>query len=142
MQFSALPPIGTIMLPLSDYSGLPVLNVWVNGRVRRMFLDTGAPTSMLLPDALAGLTPENRFEDFYPLLGNFLTPIHFLDVQIGSHRRAMRFGEVPEEMTALFTCAGVQGLIGSELLRYFDLNLSMRDSTLRLEPPMDRLGVA
>ena len=142
IRFSNLPSVGDMVLPLTVFCGVPLINVWVNGRVRRLFLDTGSPTSLLLPEALEGVAPEGRFEDFYPLLGNFLTDIYSLDVVFGSHRRALRFGKVPEELNSLFTCAGAQGLIGSEMLRHFDLSLSLRERTLRLASPLDGLGVS
>ncbi len=142
VQFNRLPPVGDIVIPLQDCFGIPVVNVLVNGRVRRMYIDTGAPTSLIMPEALAGVEPIGRHEDFYPLMGNFLTPIYALDVVFGNQCHILRFGEVPEELRPCMEAGNVQGMIGSELLRHFGMNLSMRDKVLRLETPHSQVGLA
>lgn len=142
VQFHHLPPAGDIVLPVQESGELPVINVKVNGRVRRMFFDTGAPICYLLPDALRGTVPEGRHEDFYPLLGNFLTPVYSLAVELGGHSRRFRFGEVPEELRAMLKSANVAGMIGTELLRHFGMSLSLRDRIMRLESPHSLVGLA
>ncbi len=142
VQFNHLPPAGEIVLPVQLCGELPVINVRVNGRVRRMYFDTGAPISYLLPDALSGAEPEGRHEDFYPLLGSFLTPIYTLLVELGGHRRRFRFGHVPEELRPMLRAGEVQGMIGTELLRHFGVSLSLRDKVMRLESPHNLVGLA
>ncbi len=142
VQFNHLPPSGEIVIPVQECSQLPVISVLVNGRVRRMFFDTGAPISYLLPEALEGIEPEGRHEDFYPLLGNFMTPVYNLDVELGGHHRCFRFGEVPEELRYILEGAQVHGMIGTELLRTFGMSLSLRDKVMHLESPQHMLEVA
>ncbi len=142
VQFHHQPPSGDIVLPVHERGELPVINIKVNGRVRRMFFDTGAPICYLLPDALLGTVPEGRHEDFYPLLGNFLTPIYSLPVELGGHRRQFRFGEVPEELRAMLQSADVAGMIGTELLRHFGMSLSLSEKVMRLESPHNLVGLA
>ncbi len=142
VQFHHLAPTGEIMVPVQEACELPVISVKVNGRVRRMFFDTGAPISYLLPEALVGAKQEGRHEDFYPLLGSFLTPIYSLPVDLGGHQQRMRFGQVPEELRAMLKAGDVQGMIGTEVLRYFGVNLSVRDKVMRLESPHNMVGLA
>lgn len=142
IQFNHVPPAGEIVLPVHQCNDLPVISVGVNNRVRRMFFDTGAALSYLLPPVFDGVEPDGRHEDFYPLVGNFLTPIYHLDVELGGHRRQFRFGQAPEELRDMLAAANVQGMIGTELLRQFGLNLSLRDKVMRLEPPHNRVSLA
>lgn len=143
VQFNHLTPVGDIAIPVQlMYGELPVISVRVQDRVRRMFFDTGASTSYLLPDALIGTEPDGRHEDFYPLVGSFLTAIYHLPVEIGGHQRRFRFGQVPEELRAMLRAANVQGMIGTELLRHFGVNLSLRDKVLHLESPHNAVGQA
>ena len=114
----------------------------VNGRVRRMFFDTGATTSLLLPEALEGVDPVGRHEDYYPLLGNFLTDAYSLEVILGGERRELRFGAAPEELRSILESGQVHGMIGSELLRHYGMTLSLRDRVMHLELPHTLVGIA
>jgi hypothetical protein len=142
IQFSQQPLVGDIVIPLKEFSGIPILGVKIGDRVLRMFLDTGAPTSYLLPACLAGFEAVGRHEDFYPLLGNFLTHVYDLDVSIGDVNCTLKFGELPEELRSLLEAGDVHGILGSEVLRHFALNLSLRDKLLKLELPRALVGLA
>jgi hypothetical protein len=142
VQFTYLPTSGDIVLPVQVCGELPIISVMVNGMVRRMFFDTGAPTSYLLPEALEGVEVIGRHEDYYPLLGNFLTDIYSLPVVLASEQREFRFGCVPEEMRSALEAARVSGMIGTELLRHFGMTLSLRDKAMCLETPRVLPGVA
>jgi hypothetical protein len=142
VQFNQMPAAGEIVMPVHECCDLPIIHVRVNGRVRRMFFDTGAPISYLLPEALEDVEPEGRHEDFYPLLGNFLTNVYTLDVELGGNSRCFRFGEVPEALRPMLEVGDVQGMIGTELLLHFGMNLSLRDKVMRLESPHSMRGYA
>jgi hypothetical protein len=142
VQFSHRFAVGDIVVPLQEYMGIPIISVKVGGRVRRMFLDTGAPMSYLPPEQFAGVESEGRHEDFYPLLGNFLTQVYTLDVCIGGLSYALKFGELPEELSPMLQAGQVHGILGTELLRHFALNLSLRDKVLCLELPHSMAGLA
>ena len=142
VQFSQQPACGDVLVPVQDHMGVPIVSVRVGGRVRRVFLDTGASMSYLLPEAFKGLTPEGRFEDSYPLLGEFLTDVYPMDVVMGGVPCTLRFGVLPDELRSLLVAGGVEGILGTELLRYFALNLSMRDRVLSLELPHSLVGLA
>lgn len=133
VQFHYQPTSGDIVLPVQEFCNLPIISVMVNGRVRRMFFDTGAPTSLLLPEALVGVEPFGRNEDFYPLLGNFLTDMYSLDVVLGGLKCNFRFGKLPEELRPTLEAGNVQGMIGTELLKHFGMTLSLRDKVMYLE---------
>ncbi|MEP5764364.1 MAG: hypothetical protein ABJ308_07210 [Halieaceae bacterium] len=142
IQFTHLPPVGDIVIPLQDFMGVPIFCVQVAGQVRRMFFDTGAPMSYLLPQCLADKEAEGRHEDFYPLVGNFMTSVYALDVNIGGSSRKLRFGELPHELEALLEAGAVQGIIGTEMLKHFGICLSLKEGVMRLETPYsDQLGL-
>ena len=142
VQFSHLPLVGDIVIPLQEFSGVPIIGVKIGDRVLRMFLDTGAPMSYLLPEHLRGFVANGRHEDFYPLLGNFLTDVYDMDVSIGGVDCTLKFGELPEELQPMLEAGNVHGLLGTEVLRHFALNLSLADKLLKLELPHNMLGLA
>ena len=139
LQFSRRSAAGDVVIPVQDYLGIPVLCVKIGDRVRRMFFDTGAPLSYLLPEDLQGTEPDGRYEDFYPLLGNFQTEVYTRDVHLGGLFCVLKFGELPEELHPLLQAGNVQGVIGTELLKHFAINLSIRDKVLGLEQPFSML---
>lgn len=135
VQFQDTPAFGNIVLPIDNHLGVPIIKLEVNGRVISAFFDTGAPMSYLLPEALAGLEPDCTHEDFYPLVGNFLTQVYRLPYTIGGEAGEMRFGRLPDELRSMLEGGEVQGIIGTELLKRFGLSLSVREHVLKLELP-------
>lgn len=141
VQFLNEPAFGNIVLPIDNYMGVPIIKLEVNGRVLSAFFDTGAPLSYLLPEALEGLEPDHTREDFYPLVGNFLTPVYHLPYNIGGETGEMRFGCLPDELRSMLDSGDVQAIIGTELIKRFGLSLSIREHVLKLELPYsDRLS--
>ena len=144
LQFQTTPAFGNIVLPIDNHLGVPIIRLEVNGKIISAFFDTGAPMSYLLPGALEGLQAECTQEDFYPLVGNFLTPVYRLPYRIGGEAGEMRFGRLPDELQGMLEGADVQGIIGTELLKRFGLSLSIRERVLKLElpysVPSDRLS--
>jgi hypothetical protein len=138
LEFSSRAPGGDIVLPLKAFMDVPILPVEINGRVLRAFFDTGAPLSYLLPEQLDGLAPEGQREDFYPLLGHFLTDLYTLSVGIGGEERQLRFGELPTELHSMLDAGQVQAIIGTELLDHFCLCFSVTDRVMMLNPPPKR----
>ena len=134
VQFDQQRPTGNTVIPLQDFMGIPIVHVSIGGRVRRLYFDTGAQVSCLMADYLEDVSPEGRHESFYPLLGKFTTDAYTLDVEIGGRSCPLRFGKLPEDLRPVLEAGRVEGILGTELLRYFDLNLSLRDRMLCLEP--------
>ncbi len=133
VQFSQLPAAGEIVIPVAEHAGVPVISVQVNGRIHRLLLDTGSALSLLLPTWLQGESAQGTTKGWYPLVGSYSTPFYQLDTVLGSRAQSMQFGQVPELLRGVIVSAGVQGLIGTELLRFYGLNLSLSDRVIRLE---------
>ena len=135
VQFNDEPAAGEIVIPVQNFMGIPIITIGVNVRVMRVFFDTAAPMSYLLPEAFKGQQAYGRQEDFYPLLGNFLTDVYHLPVNIGGECRELRFGELPEELRTVLDAGGVKGILGTEILKHFGMCLSLRDGVMKLETP-------
>jgi hypothetical protein len=138
MQFDDAPAQGAIVIPIQNFMGVPIIRFGHNGSVLSAFFDTGAPLSYLLPDALQGLEPEGEQEDFYPLVGNFLTPVYRLPVNIGGETFPLRFGRLPDELMPTLEAGGVKAILGTDLLKHFGMCLSVRDQVLKLDPTIIR----
>jgi hypothetical protein len=133
IEFTCFPPQGELLLPLNNFMDIPIIPVQLNGRVLRVFFDTGAPMSLLPGECLHGLQPVARQEEYYPLLGHFMTNVYELSMGIGGDECRLRFGELPEELRGTLQAGQVQGIVGTELLRRFDLCYSLNDGVMRLD---------
>ena len=98
--------------------------------------------SYLRPEHFLGIESEGRHEDYYPLLGHFLTQVYTLDVSVGGLSYALKFGELPEELRPLLQAGEVHGILGTELFRHFAVNLSLKEKVLCLELPHSMAGLA
>jgi hypothetical protein len=134
IEFSSYSSGHAVFLPLNNFMNVPILPIKVCGRIVRAFFDTGATLSYLLPEILAGLDSSGRQEEFYPLLGSFLTDVYSTAVGVGGEEREFRFGELPEELRMMLEAGQVQAIIGTDLLKHFDLSFSLRDKRMRLDP--------
>lgn len=93
-----------------------------------------------MPEALEGLEPEGEQEDFYPLVGNFLTPVYQRCVNIGGEAFQLRFGRLPDEILPILEAGGVKAILGTGLLKQFGICLSVRDQVLKLDPVITRVA--
>ncbi|MEM0952784.1 MAG: hypothetical protein AAGI24_01480 [Pseudomonadota bacterium] len=133
VQFSQLPASGEIVVPIAECAGMPVVALRVGGRVCRMFLDTGSGLSLLLPELLSGTESVGNTNAWYPLVGNYRTPFYRLETIFGDRNQSMLFGVAPEVLRPVMETANVHGMLGTELLKFYGLNLSLRDRVIRLE---------
>lgn len=133
VQFSQQPALGGIVLPVSEHAGVPVVSLRIADRVCRMFLDTGSAVSLLLPGQLQGVPEVANVNAYYPLIGRYATGLYRLQATFGHRRRSMLFGEVPDPLLQVIVNAGIQGVIGTELLMFYGFNLSLRERVIRLE---------
>jgi hypothetical protein len=135
VQFLSAPTVGNIVLPVRHFMNVPIIRLAVNGELLSAYFDTGSPLSYLRADAFSGLQAEARQEEFYPLVGNFLTRVYPLPISIGGAHKTLRFGELPAELECLLEAGQVQAIVGTELLSHFGVCLSLRDGVMRLELP-------
>jgi hypothetical protein len=138
VQFDERPAEGAIVVPIGNFMGVPIVKFACNAKVLPAFFDTGAPLSYLLAEELQGLQPEGVQEEFYPLIGNFLTPVYHLPIKVGGECHTLRFGCLPEELRPMLEAGGVKAILGTELLKHFGMCLSVRDQVLKLDSAINR----
>ena len=132
---------GTTWLAMPPSMGMPgsCPSCRVNGGNEVALFDTGAQLSYHVgtPAPTARRVGETR--DFNPHLGIFETPVWEDDLEIGGHRIAIRFGEVPQPAPALFEAMGVKWILGSDLLQAFRVTLDFPNRRLGLKLRTDNI---
>jgi len=114
------------------FMGVPICEVTVEGNRFRLFFDTGASIGYLLDDLLDRVPSDGTIRDFYPGFGTFETPVHPLDVEMGGSRIFLAFGKLPDLLGATLKMAGVDGILGNEIIRSKQIGFSPKKGTIWL----------
>ena len=123
---------GARVLPLHTVGGLPVVDVTLAGRSRRLLLHTGATVSCLASRDTDPYPCVGTARDLYPGLGEFATDVRVVPITFGSHTDELECGSLPMALERALLSVGVHGLVGTNLLRSFKLGWSPGFRELRL----------
>lgn len=123
---------GARVLPLHTVGGLPVVDVTLAGRSRRMLLHTGATVSCLASSDTGPYPCVGTARDFYPGLGEFATDLRIVPITLGNHTDELECGSMPPVLERALFMVGVHGLLGTNLLRAFKLGWSPGFTEMRL----------
>jgi predicted aspartyl protease len=128
-------------IPYEDVNGKIIINVEIAGQMHRFLLDTGAPTTISEEiAALLNITPakQSSMMDAYGNIGT--AKIANLDgIKLGD----VSFKNVPAliGINIIFKCIGVEGNIGSNLLRGTIINFNKAKKTIIITDDSSRLGL-
>ena len=117
------PEDGFVALPTDSFLGIPVVTIGVNGRDVKAFVDTGAKTSYLNPDLLAGLPVEETVHDFYPGVGEFDVDVSLASCVLNGLPLKARFGRLPDLLQMTLMMGGVDGILGHDLFSAYDVRI-------------------
>jgi hypothetical protein len=107
-------------IPIEIVMGVPVVRGnSLTGRVRAV-IDSGAALSYVPADAVRGMTPVGKRNDFYPGLGEFETDVWRVRAEIGGRRITVTAGILPPMLQMMFgMILGADGwIIGSDFFRH------------------------
>jgi len=119
------------ILPIEVFSGVPILEVEVNGEKITAFFDTGAKLSYVNKNITSDLAAVDQQEDFYPGIGSFITDIYNLNTVLGENISLdLEYGILPSLLEMTLMVAGVSGIIGTEILASASCLLSLKRKEL------------
>jgi len=107
--------------PLSNFMGIPIIFVILNGKEINFFLDTGAKISYLNSNFVQGHNTIKVEQDFYPGFGDFETNIYQLPLDLFNQLKKFDFGVLPKSLELSLSMGGTNGIIGNNILINFDL---------------------
>ena len=121
-----------ITIPFEFLMGVPVIELKVENKMKKFFFDTGAQLSYVNKEAVVNHQMLGVKKDFYPLIGEYETNFYELDAEIARNDHKMQFGVLPELIGMTLTIAGVDGIIGTELLNHYDIVINNHTRNLNL----------
>lgn len=101
-----------------------MIDLSIEGRSTRVFLDTGAPVSYVDSSLTAGLVPCGNANDFHPFIGEFTTPLFDVRARIGDRDFELKAGNLPFLMQFTLNACGAYGAIGLDLLKQIPVLIS------------------
>ncbi len=104
-------------IELDSFMGIPIVSATIDGKVRRMFFDTGAQISYFQDESIAKFPSAGQVTDFYPGVGQFNTDTHLVETIIGGSVYKIRCGSLPGLLGMTLMMASTEGIVGNEILR-------------------------
>jgi hypothetical protein len=134
IEFADSFPSGGTNERFTHLAGTPTFPVSIAGMPTRALFDTGAHLSYIDPLLVAGMEPIGEREDFHPLNGKFTAEVFRVGTDIDGHGELIEYGVLPG-MVGMMTSmamdtAGASAVIGTPLLRFFDVTVSWRDGII------------
>jgi hypothetical protein len=117
-------------IPFESIQKIPVVELEIENRSLRLFLDSGAKISYLDADLTKDLNAIGQEEDFYPGIGAFSTPIYEVLTQIGGHCFNAYYGNLPKNMEQLLRHNQIQGIIGFDFFMNFRVGVDYREKKI------------
>ena len=121
-----------VVLPLTDFMGIPIVQVNIQENTINAFFDTGAQLSYIDPELTNNYNSTGEKDDFYPGVGRFKTNTFDIPTTIGGEIISIEYGVLPELLQMTLMMADTQGILGSELLNHFSYILSLPRKELLL----------
>ncbi len=125
-------PVADAVVALGDVMGVPVVQATIGGRSSAVFFDTGAQVTYLRDARALGAVPAGELRDFYPGLGEFVTETWHVDATVGAVTIQTRCGVLPDLLELTLQLAGVDGILGSDILASHRVVMAMRRRLLSI----------
>ena len=133
ITFSAQPILRSPhRFPLSDFMGVPILQLEAAGNPISMYVDTGARLSYISKDLANGMIAVGTEMDFYPGLGEFETPVYEVPFRLGELEFTQRCGVLPAMLEMAMQATGAKGILGTGLYQKYVVQLAFPESTISL----------
>ena len=115
---------------ISNFMGIPIIELEVNNQPLKFFLDTGAKLSYLSEDNTSGHSSVGIEEDFYPGVGQFETECYDIPTSLGSNDFLVRYGNLPFMLQMTLMLGGTDGIIGFDFFNNFKVMIDLKNESL------------
>ena len=118
-------------ITISDFMGIPIIEMSIEGRELKFFLDTGAKLSYLPDSITSNYESIDTDEDFYPGVGKFETDCYEILTSFGDKNFMVKYGNLPTLLQTTLMIGGVDGIIGYDFFNNFKIVLDLKNNKLK-----------
>lgn len=122
--------IDGIQTGITNFMGIPIIEMSIDGKKLKFFLDTGAKLSYLPNVHTRNYTPIGTLEDFYPGYGVFTTECVEISTHFEETELVVKYGNLPELLQSGLMMGGTDGIIGFDFFYHFKLVLDLKNNLL------------
>lgn len=124
--------IGT-EIGISNFMGIPIIELNIENQKLKFFLDTGAKLSYLSDSITNNYKSIGTDEDFYPGVGKFETECFEISTSFGDKNFLVKYGNLPTLLQMTLILGGTDGIIGFDFFYNFKVVLDLKNNRLKYE---------
>jgi len=115
---------------INSFMKIPTVELKINNKLLKFFLDSGAKHSYLLNNITQNYTSAGIIDDFYPGIGSFTTDSFKINTYFDNNSFLVTYGILPKELELLLNMADITGIIGSDFFYNFKTEIDMKKNKL------------
>ncbi|MFH1005732.1 MAG: hypothetical protein V1781_09635 [Bacteroidota bacterium] len=116
---------------ISNFMGMPIIELYIDNQKLKFFLDTGAKLSYLSNTITSRYESIGTDEDFYPGVGNFETECFEISTRFGEENFTVKYGNLPSLLQMTLMLGGTNGIIGFDFFNNFKVVLDLKNNKLK-----------
>ncbi len=120
-----------IQTDISNFMGIPIIEMSIDSQKLKFFLDTGAKLSYLSDSLTHNFKSIGRDEDFYPGVGKFETKCYEIPTTFGDNKFVVKYGNLPTLLQMTLMLSGTDGIIGFDFFNNFKVVLDLTNNRLK-----------
>lgn len=118
---------------ISNFMGIPIIEMSIDNQKLKFFLDTGAKLSYLSDSLTNSYESIGTDEDFCPGVGNFETECFEISTGFGNKNFIVKYGNLPTLLQMTLMLGGTDGIIGYDFFYNFKVVLDLKKNQLKYE---------
>jgi hypothetical protein len=120
-------------IAISNFMGIPIVELSISHQKLKFFLDTGAKLSYVSNVITKNFDSIGTDEDFYPGVGVFETEYFEIISQFGNKDFNVRYGNLPPLLQMTLMLGGTNGIIGFDFFNNFQVVLDLKKNVLKYQ---------
>ena len=118
-------------IDISNFMGIPIIELSIDNQKLKFFLDTGAKLSYLSEIITSNYKSIGSDEDFYPGVGKFETDCFEIPTSFGNFKFNVKYGNLPKLLQMSLMLGGTDGIIGFDFFNNFKVLLDLSNNSLK-----------
>ncbi len=116
---------------ISNFMGIPIIELKIDNQELKFFLDTGAKLSYLSDSITSNYESIGTDEDFYPGVGEFETDCFEISTSFDDNDFIVKYGNLPPLLQMTLMMGGTDGIIGFDFFNTFEVVLDLKNNRLK-----------